>query len=64
MPVMVEFAFFGIWALRPDSDVNRGRQSRTADRGALYKSSSRISWDSLSVANVAASYRLIRSDGH
>ena len=41
MPVMVEFAFFGIWALRPDSDVNRGRQSRTADRGALYKSSSR-----------------------
>ena len=36
-----EFAFFGMWALRPDSDVNRGQQSRTADRGALYKTSSR-----------------------
>ena len=62
MPVMVEFAFFGMWALRPDSDVNRGQQSRTADRGALYKSSSRISWDSLSVANVVTSYGLILSD--
>jgi hypothetical protein len=62
IPVMVEFAFFGIWALRPDSDVNRGRQSRTVDHGALYKSSSRISWDSLSVANVVTSYGLILSD--